>query len=92
MEEYLSKLDFSLRTAVDKLPQHNLGILFSGGLDSALLTKYIIDTKRRPVLYSCGVKGLGDLDFIKEAASNFKLEHKVLEISTDALPQSARKI
>lgn len=92
MQGSLTKLDSALKTAVDKLPSDSIGILFSGGLDSALLTKYIADSGREPVLYSCGIKGVGDLDFIKKAAAFFGLDHRVLKISVDQLPETARRL
>ncbi|NOZ76606.1 MAG: hypothetical protein GXO65_02810 [Euryarchaeota archaeon] len=91
-EDLVEDLDRALLEAVEKAAVGEFGVLFSGGLDSSLIVKYCMDLGRRPVLYSAGMAGSGELRHVREAGSAFGLEHRVVVIAMEDLPGLAGKV
>jgi asparagine synthase (glutamine-hydrolysing) len=91
-QNFSKRLDTALLKAVDRVAVGKFGILFSGGLDSSLITKYCKDLGRTPVLYSAGMPGSGELEYTREAASFFGFVHHLANIEEDALEGLARKV
>jgi len=68
----------SVQKRVFELP--NIGILFSGGIDSTILAKITTDLGMETILYSVGHKDSIDLKFSKESAEKMVIPIKTREI------------
>jgi asparagine synthase (glutamine-hydrolysing) len=74
---YVEMLDTTLEEAVRKSVEgiDSFGVLFSGGLDSSLLTKICIDIGAQPTLVSVYMEGSRDESVVRDAVSFFDLSH-----------------
>lgn len=57
-----------------------VGILFSGGVDSTLLT-LLVKKYTEPIIYTVGTKGSKDLIFAEKAAKELGIEPKMIEVT-----------
>ena len=64
----------------DSTDDPNVGVAFSGGVDSALLAKICSDLGKKVVLITVGFAGSHDIDFSRSIASMLGLTQKVTEI------------
>lgn len=101
-EEYNKKL--SLETAEQKLlkllteslekriKNERVGVLFSGGLDSAVLTKIIQNLGYEPTLYCSGVEGSKDVRGAIQAAEKLGLPLKINFMTLENLQENLPNI
>ena len=88
--DQLSKALSAYREALDKaiqkrLPDHEVGMLFSGGVDSALIALKAKELGARLTAYTAGVKGSSDVDFAQRAAEEMDIPLRVAELSDEDL-------
>nr|WP_294806893.1 asparagine synthase-related protein [uncultured Nitrososphaera sp.] len=77
----LQELERALRDAVGAvLPEKNVAVAFSGGVDSALLSIICRDLGKHVTLATVGFPGSHDVSFSKEIASKIGLPHTVVEL------------
>jgi asparagine synthase (glutamine-hydrolysing) len=77
----LQRLVGALREAVEEiLPEQNMAIAFSGGVDSSLLAVICRDLGKKTMLLTIGFPGSHDISFSKIIASQIGLEQKIIEL------------
>src|ERR1051326_8764569 len=59
---------------------NNIGIIFSGGIDSVLVAQVAAMMVPNVTCYTCGVKGSSDTTFARHIADKLGLELKVCEL------------
>ena len=75
------ELERALHDAVRAvLPEKNVAVAFSGGVDSTLLSVICRDLGKQVTLVTVGFPGSHDISFSKEVASKIGLPHKVVEL------------
>lgn len=62
-----------------------IGIIFSGGIDSVLVAYLAAQVVPKVVCYTCGVKGSNDIAYSRQIAENLGLELKVAELNHDSV-------
>jgi asparagine synthase (glutamine-hydrolysing) len=94
MMNYIESLDTVIENAVrkDLESDESFGLLFSGGLDSSLLTKFCIDLGTKPILISVFMAGSVDKTYTREAASFFDLNHRAREIAPHEIKGYMKKV
>jgi asparagine synthase (glutamine-hydrolysing) len=86
LSKALSVYGEALDEAVQKrLPDREVGMLFSGGVDSALIALKARELGARLTAYAAGVKGSSDVDFAQRAAEEMDLSLRVAELSDEDL-------
>jgi asparagine synthase (glutamine-hydrolysing) len=90
----LEDLIKALFAAVDHVigNETDLGVAFSGGLDSSLLAKICKDIGADVTLLTVGFSGSLDIPFSKAIANKMNLPHKVLELDTESFKENADHI
>ncbi|MFZ2216981.1 MAG: asparagine synthetase B [Methanothermobacter tenebrarum] len=68
-----------------------VGILFSGGVDSTLLT-LLVEKYTRPILYTVGSRGSQDLIFAEKAAQELGIEHRIIEVTPEMIKDALRPV
>jgi asparagine synthase (glutamine-hydrolysing) len=77
------ELGRALHDAVrDVLPEKNVAVAFSGGVDSTLLSVICRDLGKHVMLVTVGFPGSHDISFSKEIASRIGLPQKVVELDS----------
>jgi asparagine synthase (glutamine-hydrolysing) len=77
----LQRLAQALREAVkDILPEQNIVIAFSGGVDSSLLSVICRDLGKKTTLVTVGFPGSHDISFSRIIASKIGLPQKIVEL------------
>ncbi|MCI0561806.1 MAG: asparagine synthase C-terminal domain-containing protein [Nitrososphaera sp.] len=77
----VDSLKLALFDAVTRIvPEREVGIAFSGGVDSSLLAKICRDLGKKVKLITIGFSGSHDVIFSKSIASRMGMEHQVAEI------------
>lgn len=79
--ELLKNIQDSIKRTV---PKKRIGIAFSGGVDSTLMSKIISDMKYDVTLLTIGFSESHDILFAKEVNEQLKFSHKILEINPDS--------
>lgn len=80
-----TKLLKNIEEAIKKtVPKKRIGIAFSGGVDSTLITKILSDLKYDITLLTIGFSESHDILFAKEVNEQLQLSHHILEIDNDA--------
>lgn len=70
-----------IRSAISQtISEKNLGLAFSGGVDSAVVAKICSDMNYDVTLLTIGFAGSHDIEFSKQVNEILKLPHKILEI------------
>lgn len=80
----------ALDAAMSDIPS-DAGILFSGGVDSALLAA-IAKRRGRPMLYTVGIEGAPDLIAAEEAAARLELPWRPFIVDGDELEHHCRSL
>ena len=89
----LNKLEVELQKAIkETVLQKQVGIAFSGGVDSTLLAKICSDLGYQVTLLTIGFPGSHDILFSKKVNKKMKLPHKILEIETETFSKVSLKI
>ena len=72
----------ALFEAMEKRTQdfREIGVIFSGGIDSVLIAYLAAKLVPNVVCYTCGVKGSSDISFARQIAERLNLELKVAEL------------
>jgi len=89
----LNKLEVELEKAIkETVLEKQVGIAFSGGVDSTLLAKICSDLGYQVTLLTIGFPGSHDILFSKKVNEKMKLPHKILEIDTETFYKVSLKI
>lgn len=75
-------LDAIKQAVITTIPQKNIGIAFSGGVDSTLVAKICTDLGYNVTLLTIGFPESHDILFAKQVNEYLKLPHNVLEINS----------
>jgi asparagine synthase (glutamine-hydrolysing) len=78
--ELLKNIEDAIKKTV---PKKRIGIAFSGGVDSTLISKILQDLKYDVTLLTIGFSDSHDILFAKEVNEQMKCSHHVLEIDGD---------
>ncbi len=82
-----------LKSAIAKTVKNNrIGIAFSGGVDSALISKTCLDMGYDITLLTVGFSDSHDILFARQVNEEMRLPHHVLEIDPETFPQTLTKI
>jgi asparagine synthase (glutamine-hydrolysing) len=88
-----TKLLKNIKDAIQKtVPKKRIGIAFSGGVDSTLMSKIINDLEYDVTLLTIGFSESHDILFAKEVNEQLKLPHKILEIEADSFEKISSDI
>ena len=87
--ELLEKIRAAISETVSK---KEIGIAFSGGVDSTLISKICSDMNYEITLLTIGFRGSHDILFAEEVNSILNYDHHVLEIEPDSFPSTASAI
>ncbi len=74
------------------VPKKRIGIAFSGGVDSTLMSKILTDLEYDVTLLTIGFSESHDILFAKEVNEQLKLPHKILEIEADSFEKISSEI
>ena len=89
----LNKLEVELQKAIkETVLEKQVGIAFSGGVDSTLLTKICSDPGYQVTLLTIGFPGSHDILFSKKVNEKMKFPHKILEIESESFYKVSLKI
>ena len=93
MEKMNNELLKNIQDAIKKtVPKKRIGIAFSGGVDSALISKIISDLEYDVTLLTIGFSESHDILFAKEVNEQFEFPHHVLEIDEDSFEKISSDI
>ena len=87
--ELLTEMQQAIKSTVK---DEKIGIAFSGGVDSTLITKLLVDLGYNIHLLTIGFHDSHDINFAKEVNEIMKLPHSILEIEFDKFIDISEKI
>lgn len=88
-----NKLLKNIQDAIKKtVPKKRIGIAFSGGVDSALISKILSDLEYDVTLLTIGFSESHDILFAKEVNEQLEFPHHVLEIDEDSFEKISSDI
>ena len=91
--ENISELIHELQISIkDTILEKKIGIAFSGGVDSTLLTKLCVDLGYDVTLLTIGFKNSHDILFSKKINEILKLPHRIYEIEENSFLDISKKI
>ena len=74
----------NIQNAITKtVPKKRIGVAFSGGVDSTLISKLLYDLKYDSTLLTIGFSESHDILFAKEVNEQLKFPHNILEIDPE---------
>jgi len=83
----------NIQDAIKKtVPKKRIGIAFSGGVDSTLISKILGDLDYDVTLLTIGFSGSHDILFAKEVNEQLEFPHHVLEIDADSFEKISSDI
>jgi len=83
----------NIQDAIKKtVPKNRIGIAFSGGVDSALISKILSDLEYDVTLLTIGFSKSHDILFAKEVNEQLEFPHHVLEIDADSFEKISSDI
>lgn len=88
-QELLEKIKDSIKNSVS---DSKIGVAFSGGVDSTLISKICHDMGYDITLLTIGFAESHDILFAKEVNQHLKLQHQILEIEPESFNDVASKI
>ncbi|MDI9624444.1 MAG: asparagine synthetase B [Methanothermobacter sp.] len=88
-EKLKEALKKAVKERIRKLKR--IGILFSGGVDSTLLT-ILAEKYTKPILYTVGSRGSQDLIFAERAAQELGIEPKIIEVTPEMVKDALRPV
>ncbi len=74
------------------IPKKKIGIAFSGGVDSTLISKILVDLEYDVILLTIGFSESHDILFSIKVNEQLKLSHKILEIESDSFEKIAGNV
>jgi len=87
------QLLFEIQNAIKEYTVENkIGIAFSGGVDSTLISKIYSDMGYDITLLTIGFSNSHDIDFAKDVNQHLNFNHKILEIDQTTFDEIASKI
>ena len=93
MDETYQKLFDYIKNAISEtVPGKKIGIAYSGGVDSTLISKICSDMNYDITLLTIGFPESHDILFAKEVNELLKYSHHVLEIDSETFPTICKKI
>ena len=93
MDEMHQKLFDYIKNAISEIvPGKKIGIAYSGGVDSTLISKICHDMDYDITLLTIGFPESHDILFAKEVNELLKYSHHVLEIDSETFPTICKKI
>lgn len=87
---HIERLKELLSKAVEKACEPELGVVFSGGIDSTIIA-LLASEFSRVTAYSCGIKGSPDLEYV-DKCRNLNFEVRVIELDPKKIEQPLVKI
>ncbi len=87
--ELLKNIEDAIKKTV---PKKRIGIAFSGGVDSALISKILSDLEYDVTLLTIGFSESHDILFAKEVNEQLEFPHHVLEIDADSFEKISSDI
>ena len=89
----MSTLFEGMKDAIARTVCNNkIGVAFSGGVDSTLISKMCIDMGYDVTLLTVGFSGSHDILFARQVNEQMRLPHHVLEIDPETFPQTLARI
>ena len=93
MDEMNKKLLDNIKNSISEtIQEKKIGIAFSGGVDSTLISKICSDMNYDIILLTVGFPGSHDILFAKEVNEFLKYSHRTLEIDSDTFSIVSSKI
>ena len=93
MNKMNTELLKNIKDAIQKtVPKKRIGIAFSGGVDSTLMSKIINDLEYDVTLLTIGFSESHDILFAKEVNEQLEFPHKILEIDADSFEKISSDI
>jgi len=93
MDEICQKLFDNIKNAISEtVPRKKIGIAFSGGVDSTLISKICFDMDYDITLLTIGFPESHDILFAKQVNEILNYPHHVLEIDSETFPTVSSKI
>jgi len=93
MNEINKKLLEHIKNSISEIVKvKKIGIAFSGGVDSALISKICSDMNYDIILLTIGFHESHDILFSKQVNESLKYPHHILEIDSDTFPSISSKI
>ena len=93
MDEMNKKLLDNIQNSISEtIPKKKIGIAFSGGVDSTLISKICSDMNYDIILLTIGFPDSHDILFAKEINEFLKYPHHTLEIDSDTFSTVSSKI
>jgi asparagine synthase (glutamine-hydrolysing) len=93
MDEMNKKLFDNIQNSISEtIPKKKIGIAFSGGVDSTLISKICSDMNYDIILLTIGFPDSHDILFAKEVNEFLKYPHHTLEIDSDTFSIVSSKI
>lgn len=87
--ELLKNIENSIKKTV---PKKRIGISFSGGVDSTLLSKILSDLGYEVTLLTIGFSESHDILFAKKVNEQLQFPHHILDIETDSFEKISNEI
>jgi len=76
----------------ENIPDKKIGVAFSGGVDSTLISKICSDMGYDITLLTIGFPASHDILFAKEVNHHLKFSHNILEIESDTFQTISKKV
>jgi asparagine synthase (glutamine-hydrolysing) len=93
MDEIYEKLLGNIKNSISEtVKEKKIGIAFSGGVDSTLISKICSDMDFDVILLTIGFSESHDILFAKEVNAFLKYPHHILEIDPKTFPEISSKI
>ena len=88
-DDLLSEIQYAIKECI---AENKIGIAFSGGVDSTLVSKICKDLGFDITLLTIGFPGSHDISFSKDVNTILKLNHEISEIEKNSFNEIASKI
>lgn len=87
---HIEKLKELLTNAVEKTCDSDIGVVFSGGIDSTIIAMLAAEFSR-VTAYSCGIRGSPDLEYVRDC-TDLGFDIRIIELNDDDIEQSLSRI